>query len=107
MRKLSPILAVLPLVAGLALPGTARASEDLAKKHNCTACHAVEKKMIGPAYVDVAKKYKGQADAANVVAGRIAKGSTGNWGAIPMPPNAAVPAADVQALAAWVVGLAK
>lgn len=82
----------------------ALADEALAKKHNCTACHAIDKKMVGPAYKDVAAKYKGQNVAAKLEE-KVKKGGQGVWGPIPMPPNANVPDADVKALVAWVLKL--
>ncbi|MFO1361851.1 MAG: c-type cytochrome [Burkholderiales bacterium] len=95
----------LALAAGWAAAPAALADEALAKKHNCTACHAVDKKMIGPAYKDVAKKYKGQADAAAKLAEKVKKGGSGVWGAVPMPPNATVPDGDIQKLVAWVLAM--
>ncbi len=94
--------AVLALAA--ALP--ARASEDLAKKHACVACHVIKgAKAVGPAYADVAKKYAGQKDAEAKLVEKVKKGSTGAWGQVPMPPNAAVPDADVRALVKWVLSI--
>jgi len=85
-----------------ALP--AQASEDLAKKHACVACHNVKgAKTVGPTYVDIAKKYAGQKDAAAKLAEKVKKGGTGVWGQVPMPPNPAVPDADIQALVKWVL----
>lgn len=87
-----------------ALP--AHASEDLAKKHACVACHNVKgAKTVGPTYAEVAKKYAGQKDAAAKLADKVKKGGTGVWGQIPMPPNAAVPDADIQALVKWVLSV--
>lgn len=83
------------------------ASADLAKKNNCLACHAVDKKIVGPAYQDVAKKYAGQADAETTVMKNIKTGGSGKWGPIPMPPQAQLSDADAKALAAWVLGGAK
>jgi cytochrome c len=93
----------LALAASWAITPAAVADEALAKKHNCTACHAVDKKMVGPAYKDVAKKYKGQADAAAKLAEKVKKGGSGAWGAVPMPPNPSVPDGDVTTLVAWVL----
>lgn len=93
------------VAAGLAAP--VMASADLAKKYNCSACHAVDKKMVGPAYKDVAAKYKGQADAVAKLSEKVKKGGSGVWGPVPMPPNAAVPDADVKALVEWVLAGAK
>jgi cytochrome c len=97
------------LIAALALAGAAvapaYADEALAKKHNCTACHQVDKKSVGPSYKDVAAKYKGQADAPAKLAAKVKKGGQGVWGAVPMPPNAAVPDADIDKLVKWVLAM--
>lgn len=92
-------------VAMLMGPAVAQANVDLAKKHNCTACHQVDTKTLGPAYKEVAKKYKGQKDAAAMLAQKVKKGGTGVWGNVPMPPNAAVPDADVKVLVSWILSL--
>jgi len=96
------IAAALALVA--ALP--AEASEDLAKKYACVACHVVKgAKTVGPAYAEVAKKYAGQKDAEAKLVEKVKKGSTGVWGQVPMPPNASVPDADVRALVKWILSV--
>ncbi len=87
----------------LACSMAAQASLELADKHACLNCHSVAKKVVGPAFKDVAAKYKDRKDAAEYLASKINKGSTGVWGAIPMPPMAGIPAKDVEALAAWVI----
>jgi cytochrome c len=93
---------VLALVgAAFALP--AHADEALAKKHNCLACHQADKKVVGPAYKEVAKKYKGQPKAAEQLAQKVKKGSQGVWGPVPMPPNPAVPDGDVKKLVDWIL----
>ncbi|MBI5891551.1 MAG: c-type cytochrome [Nitrosomonadales bacterium] len=94
--------------AGLMAAGSAMATEmpPLAKKHNCTSCHTVDKKLVGPAYADVAKKYKGQADAEAKLVAKVSKGGAGVWGTMPMPPNAPkVPEADIKELVKWVLSL--
>jgi len=92
--------------AALALAAPAQASEALAKKHACVACHVVKgAKTVGPAYAEVAKKYAGQKGAEAMLAEKVKKGSTGAWGQIPMPPNAAVPDADVRALVKWILSI--
>ena len=96
------VLAFAIAAAAFALP--AQADEALAKKHNCLACHAVDKKLVGPAYKDIAKKYKGQ-NAAAQLQQKVKKGSQGVWGPVPMPPNAAVPDADIKKLVDWILGL--
>jgi cytochrome c len=98
------VLATAALVVFGALP--AQASEDLAKKHACVACHVIKgAKTVGPAYADVAKKYAGQKDAEAKLADKVKKGSQGVWGQVPMPPNAAVPDADVRALVKWILSI--
>jgi cytochrome c len=95
-------------IALLALASTgAWANADLAKKNNCLSCHAVDKKIVGPAYQDVAKKYAGQADAEATLIKNIKTGGSGKWGPIPMPAQAQLSDADAKALAAWVLGGAK
>lgn len=95
---------VLALVgAAFALP--AHADDALAKKHNCFACHQPDKKVVGPAYKDVAKKYKGQANAAAQLEQKVKKGSQGVWGPVPMPPNPAVPDGDIKKLVDWILKL--
>ena len=98
----SLILSAASLALTVVLP--AQASEDLAKKHMCTTCHVVKgAKTIGPSYADVAKKYAGQKDAEAKLAEKVKKGGQGVWGQVPMPPNAAVPDADIKALVKWVL----
>ena len=102
MKPFVTIAAVLALVA--ALP--AQASEALANKHACVACHVVKgAKTVGPSYVEVAKKYAGQKDAESKLAEKVKKGGSGVWGQVPMPPNAAVPDADVRALVKWILSI--
>ena len=92
-------------IAALAAVLPAQADEALAKKYNCTACHAVDKKMVGPAYKDVAAKYKGQNAEAKLFE-KVKKGGSGVWGPIPMPPNAAVPDAEIKKLVDWILKMA-
>jgi cytochrome c len=95
------VLAVAALAVAAAAP--ARADEALAKKHQCLACHQLDKKSVGPAYKDIAKKYKGQADAVAKLSAKVKKGGSGVWGPIPMAPNPAVPDADIKTLVEWVL----
>ena len=98
----------LTAVTLLALASTgAWANADLAKKNNCLACHAADKKIVGPAYQDVAKKYAGQADAEATLTKSIKAGGSGKWGPIPMPAQAQLSDTDAKALAAWVLAGAK
>lgn len=91
-------LASLSLVSGAAF-----ASADLAKAKNCMACHAMDKKLVGPAYKDVAAKYAADKDAAGKLAKKIREGGTGVWGQVPMPANPQVSEADAVTLAKWVL----
>ena len=93
------------LVAGAFVAPAAQADQAMAKKYNCMACHQLDKKSVGPSYKDVAKKYKGDGGAAAKLATKVKNGGSGTWGAIPMPPNAAVPAGDVQKLVAWILAM--
>jgi cytochrome c len=95
------------LIAALATAaaGPALADEALAKAKNCMACHAVDKKLVGPAYKEVAKKYAGDAKAVDMLATKIQKGGSGVWGAVPMPANPQVNDAEAKKLAAWVMSL--
>ena len=83
----------------------AKAAEALAQKSGCIACHAVDKKVIGPAYKEVAAKYKADKDAATKLAAKVKAGGQGVWGPVPMPPNAHVSDADIKVLVAWVMSL--
>jgi cytochrome c len=92
-------------LAASAISTPALADLKLATDKNCMSCHSVEKKVIGPAYKDIAKKYAGQKDAVEMLAGKIQKGGAGVWGPIPMPANAQVNAAEAKTLATWVMSL--
>lgn len=98
-------LIALPLLATLMATPSAWASPELAQKKACLACHAVDRKLVGPAYKDVAAKYAGQKDAADKLAEKIMKGSSGVWGAVPMPANPSVTAAEAKQLATWILTL--
>ncbi len=96
-------LFVLAAVASMVAP--AFADQALAQAKNCLSCHTVDKKIVGPAYKDVAKKYAGQKDAVEKLASKIMKGGSGVWGVVPMPVNSQVNEADAKKLAAWVLSL--
>lgn len=93
------------LAAAIAVATPVLADQALAQSKNCLSCHAIDKKIVGPAYKDVAKKYAGQKDAADKLASKIMKGGSGVWGVIPMPVNAQVNEAEAKKLAAWVLSL--
>ena len=79
-------------------------AEALAKAKNCMSCHNVDKKVVGPAYKEVAKKYAGQAGADKKLAETVVKGGKGNWGAVPMPPNKVTPE-EADKLVKWILSL--
>ena len=91
--------------AGIVMAGHVQADEALAKAKNCMSCHAIDKKLVGPAYKDVAKKYAADAKAVDLLAAKIQKGGSGVWGAVPMPPNANVNADEAKKLATWVMSM--
>lgn len=97
------LLSAALLAAGAAAAGGAQASEDLAKKYQCLACHQIDKKSVGPAYQGIAKKYKGQPDVVAKLSEKVKKGGSGVWGPVPMAPNPAVPDADIKTLVEWVL----
>jgi cytochrome c len=80
----------------------ALANLELAKSRNCMACHATDKKLVGPSYKEVAAKYAGQKDAEEKLVNKIIKGGSGTWGAIPMPPNPQVSPAEAKTLVKWI-----
>lgn len=96
-------------VVALAVLGLAVASSpvfaqaDLAKQKNCMACHAIDKKLVGPSYKDVAAKYKADKDAPAKLAKKIREGGVGAWGQVPMPANPQVSEAEAMSLAKWVL----
>ena len=97
------------LLVGTALAvlasGSAMANADLAKAKNCMGCHAVDSKVVGPAYKDVAKKYAGDKTAEAKLAQKIIKGGSGVWGAVPMPANTQVTEPEAKVLAKWILSL--
>jgi len=93
------------LTAGVVSP--ALASPELAQKKNCMACHAVDTKLVGPAYKDVAAKYKGDKKAVDTLTQKVIKGGSGVWGPVPMPANTQVTEAEAKQLVTWVLSLKK
>ena len=90
------------MIAGLGASVQAQADEALAKAKNCMSCHAIDKKLVGPSYKDVAAKYKGDAGAVAALAAKVKAGGKGTWGQIPMPPNN-VTEDEAKKLVAWVL----
>ena len=95
--------ALIALAAAAVVAGPAMADQALATAKNCMACHAADKKLVGPSYKDVATKYAGQKDAVDKLAAKIQKGGSGVWGPVPMPANTQVSEAEAKKLAAWVM----
>jgi len=101
MKKL--ITVSLLAAAGLMSAGVAQADEALAKAKNCMSCHQIDKKVVGPAYKEVAKKYTAKDEA--MLVDKVLKGGKGNWGTVPMPPNATVKPEEAQKLVKWILSL--
>lgn len=93
--------------AAAAAPLDMKTAEAMMQKDGCAACHAVDKKIVGPAYQDVAAKYRGDKDALTKLVQKVKAGGSGVWGAVPMPPNAQVSEADIKALVSWILTLKK
>jgi cytochrome c len=102
MNPLSRFVCTILAAAFAAAP--ALANLDLAKKSNCMSCHMVEKRVVGPSFQEVAKKYAGNAEAQKILFEKVKKGGKGGWGEIPMPPNGHVKDADIETLVKWVLG---
>ena len=100
MNKSVTLAAILAIAA---LP--AIANEELAKKNACTACHDVDKKIVGPAFKEVAAKYRNDKTAEAKLVKKVKEGGVGVWGQVPMPPNSTVSDADVKTLVKWVLSL--
>ncbi len=79
------------------------AGQALAQKSGCMGCHKIDGKLLGPGYKDVAAKYKGNKKAEELLIVKVSKGGSGVWGAIPMPPSAAVKPADIKTLVQWIL----
>jgi cytochrome c len=103
MRKILFVLAA--AMTGALFSSAALAQMDLAKQKNCLACHAVDKKLVGPAYKDVAAKYANDAGAVAKLAKKVREGGVGVWGQVPMPANPQVNEAEATQLVKWVLSL--
>ncbi|MEO5661625.1 MAG: c-type cytochrome [Polaromonas sp.] len=97
------LLAIASVAAGFAVSAPALADLQLATAKNCMACHAIDKKLVGPAYKDVAAKYAGQKDAASKLEAKVLKGGSGVWGPVPMPANTQVTPDEAKKLVAWIL----
>ncbi|MGB4118403.1 MAG: c-type cytochrome [Polaromonas sp.] len=105
MKRILVAIAALATVYSVSTP--ALADLALATAKNCMACHAVDKKLVGPSYKDIATKYAGQADAVDKLAGKVVKGGSGAWGPVPMPANAQINDADAKKLVTWIMAGSK
>ena len=103
MKSVAALSTAATLLALATVP--AWAQQDLAQKKNCMSCHAVDKKVLGPSYKDVAQKYAGQKDAVDKLAAKVIKGGSGVWGAVPMPANPQVNEAEAKQLVTWIMTL--
>jgi cytochrome c len=105
--KVPAIAVTLCALSMTAAVQAADSGEDLLKKNGCTACHAIDKKVVGPAYNDVAAKYKGDAGAPAKLADKVKKGGSGVWGPVPMPPNPQVKDDDLKTMISFILSLKK
>lgn len=99
----SALSALTATFLSISFPVIANASPELAKSKNCTACHAVDRKLLGPSFKDIAAKYSNDAKSLETLSGRVRNGSTGVWGATMMPANPQVTQAEAEALVKWIL----
>jgi cytochrome c551/c552 len=108
-ENMKSVLVSMMVAAGVMVAGSAMAADmpPLAKKNNCTACHAMDKKVVGPSWSDIAKKYHGQADAEAKLLLKVSKGGAGAWGSMPMPAQdpAGKKQADMKELVQFILAL--
>jgi cytochrome c len=102
MKHAIPVFVAAALAAAGA-PAFAQDVQKLLKDKACLSCHTVDKKLIGPAYKEVAAKYRSRKDADVYLTKKIREGSTGVWGPVPMPPNTTVSEGDAKAMAKWIM----
>ena len=105
MKAAVVLLASALLYTSNALAADAKAAEALAKNNGCFACHAVDKKLVGPAYKDIAAKYRSDKKAEASLIKKVKEGGKGVWGEVPMPPNGHVKDADIKTMVEWVLSL--
>lgn len=104
MKKLF-VLAGLAATSAPALAADAAAAMEIAKKNNCLACHALDKKLVGPSFKDIGAKYAGVAGAEADLVTKVKKGTKGTWGPMPMPANATVKDADIKTVVQYILTL--
>ena len=106
MKRITAVLlATTAVFAAAAQAADPKAAEALAKNSGCFACHAVDKKLVGPGYKEIANRYRGDKAAEANLIKKVKAGGKGVWGEIPMPPNAHVKDADIQVLVQWILSL--
>lgn len=103
MKSISAVVSAAAVAVAACAAAPAFASDELAKKHACFACHSVDKKLVGPSYKEVAAKYRTDKTAEAKLLEKVRKGGSGVWGAVAMSPNPNVPEADLKALVKWVL----
>jgi cytochrome c len=107
----SSVVSIASIAAFAAEPAAAPAApaasgaEALVRKYACIACHSTDKKLVGPAYKDVAAKYRDNKDAEKMLTEKVKKGGSGVWGTVPMPANPSVPDGDLQEIIKWILAL--
>ena len=99
------ILLTFAALTAVTVAAPALADEAMAKAKGCFACHTVDKKLVGPAYKEVAKKFAAEKGAADMLVGKVLNGSSGTWGPVPMPANKTVNEAEAKQLVAWILSL--
>ncbi|HYC47091.1 MAG TPA: c-type cytochrome [Burkholderiales bacterium] len=100
---MKPWMTALCVAAAMAAAAAAQANEKLAQASGCNTCHAPDKKVIGPAYKEIAQKYRGNKGAEAALVKKVKAGGKGVWGEVPMPPNAHVKDEDIKTLVNWIL----
>jgi cytochrome c len=104
--SMKALLVTLAATGALLVAGQASANQALAQKSGCLACHAVDKKVLGPAFKDVAAKYKGDKSAEGKLVAKVKAGGSGVWGPMPMPANSPqVKDEDIKSIVQWILTL--
>ncbi len=107
MKRIAVVLGIAAVAVAAPALAADSAGTALARKSNCLSCHAIDKKIVGPGYQEIAKKYAGQKDAEAKLIAKVKSGGAGTWGPIAMPPNSAVKDEDIKTLVKWILAGAK
>lgn len=102
---MAAVLIVAFSTAGPAFAAKVPAGEKLFEKYDCSTCHAIDHKVVGPSYVDVAKKFAGQKDAVKTLVAAVENGHVGTWGMVPMPPHPNIPTSQIKEIVEWILTL--